>query len=103
VFFAGFTAMNAAILLLQALAPRDREVGLRDTALLVINGLFIGAGVFVNLAFEQIGLDLSIVAALALLACWLLWRRGPQPLTVYYAVAYGVGLVGTGLYKALAG
>jgi hypothetical protein len=103
VFFAGFTAMNAAILLLQALAPRGSEAGARDAALLVANGLFIGAGVFANLAFEQIGLDLYVVATLALLACWLLWRRGPQPLTIYYAVAYGVGLVGTGLYKALAG
>jgi hypothetical protein len=101
VFFAGFTAMNTAVMLLQALAPRGVRPAGGDVALLVINGLFIGAGVFANLAFEEIGQDLYIVAALALLAGVLLWRRGPQPLTIYYAVAYWFGLVGTALVKGL--
>lgn len=101
VFFAGFVLMNAALLLIQAIFPHRGSLGGRDIALLAANGLFIGLGIFANLAFEEIGLDLYIVALLAALALGLLWRRGAQPLTVYYVVAYCLGLAGTALYKAL--
>jgi hypothetical protein len=46
-----------------------------------------------------IGLDLYVVALLAAIALWLLRRRGAQPLVVYYAVAYTLGLVATAIYK----
>lgn len=103
VWFAGFVLMNAMLLLLQALFPRTERIARGDLALLLLNGVFIGLGIFANLAFEEIGLDLYVVALLAILAVGLLWRRGPQPLTVYYASAYCLGLIGTGLYKGLAG
>jgi hypothetical protein len=102
VFFAGFVLVNAALMLLQVLFPHRGAVTGADLALLVLNGVFIGAGVFANLAFEVIGLDLYVVALLALIAALLLWRRGPQPLLVYYATAFWLGLVGTVLYKTLA-
>lgn len=101
VFFAGFVLVNAALLLLGALYPRPAPPGRRDGALLALNGLFIALGIFANLAFEAIGLDLYIIAALALLALVLLRRAGPQPLTIYYSTAYTLGLVATGLYKLL--
>ena len=86
----------------QALFPRDERLVLKDVLLLSLNGVFIGAGIFANLAFEQIGLDLYVVALLACLALGLLWRRGAQPLFVYYSVAYSLGLAATGLYKLMA-
>lgn len=101
VFFVGFIAMNAALLLLQALAPQSGPMQGRDMMLLAVNGLFIGAGIFANLAFEEIGLDLYVVAALALLAAVLLWRRGARPLTIYYLVAYTIGLAATAGFKTL--
>jgi hypothetical protein len=101
VFFTGFVLINAALLLLQAVHPRPTRPAAGDIALLVLNGLFIGAGIFANLAFEVIGLDLYVVALLALLGAGLLWRRGSQPLFVYYTTAYVIGLVGTILYKVL--
>jgi len=101
VFFAGFVLVNAALMLLQALFPRAAPARGRDLALLVLNGVLIGAGVFANLAFERIGLDLYVVALLAIIAFALLRRLGRQPLLVYYATAYGLGLVGTALYKTL--
>jgi hypothetical protein len=61
--------------------------------------LFIGAGIFANLAFEEIGLDLHVVAIIAALAVGLLWRRRGQPILRYHAVAYLVGLVATGVAK----
>ena len=101
VFFAGFVLVNAALMLLQALFPRREATSGRGTALIALNAVLIGAGIFANLAFERIGLDLWIVALLALVAFVLLRRLGRQPLLVYYATAYGIGLVATGLYKAL--
>ena len=99
VFFAGFVLMNVALLLMQVIAPHPQQLSRRDVLLLILNGLFIGLGVFANLAFEEIGLDLYVVALLAVLALGLLWRVGRQPLVIYYVTAYGVGLVGTALYK----
>jgi hypothetical protein len=101
VFFAGFVLMNAALMLLQVVFPYEGRPATRDIALLALNGLFIGAGVFANLAFEEIGLDLFVVALLAALSLALLWRRGAQPLLVYYATAYTLGLAATGVVKAL--
>jgi hypothetical protein len=101
-FFAGFVLVNTALMLLQVVFPHGGAVGAADRALLAVNGLFIGAGIFANLAFEVIGLDLYVVALLAAIAVALLWRRGAQPLLVYYSTAYVIGLMATFLYKTLA-
>lgn len=103
VFFTGFVLVNAALLLLQVLFPHPEPLTTRDKGFIAINGLFIGAGIFANLAFEVIGLDLYVVALLALLAVWL-WRKcGAQPLILYYTIAYVLGLVATGIYRVGAG
>lgn len=70
--------------------------------MLVMNGLFIAIGVFANLALKEIGLDLYVVTILAVLSLWLLWRRGREPLFVYYSTAHSLGLIATALYKGLA-
>jgi len=101
VFFTGFVMVNAALMFLQVLLPHPAPLRAGDQALLALNGLFIGAGIFANLAFEVIGLDLYVVALLAVLALWLLWRRGLQPLLIYYATAYCLGLGATFVYKTL--
>jgi hypothetical protein len=95
VFFTGFVMVNAAILFLQRLFPHRGEVSNADITLLALNALFLGAGVFANLGFEQIGLDLYVVAALALLSVYLLWRHGRQPMFIYYTLAYWLGLLGS--------
>ena len=103
VFFIGFVIINAALLLLQVLFPNRAALTRRDVVLLVINGMFIAAGIFANLAFEVIGLDLYVIVLLAVLALFL-WRRyGNQPLVTYYVTAYSLGLVATALYKLFAG
>jgi hypothetical protein len=95
VFFTGFVMVNLAILLLQNLFPFRERMTTIDFALLALNALFLGAGVFANLGFEEIGLDLYVVALLAFIAAYLLWRRGRQPLFIYYTIAYWLGLVGS--------
>lgn len=103
VFFAGFVMVNAALMFLQILFPYRGQMSQRDWVFLVINGLFIALGIFANLAFEEIGLDLYVVAILAVLSLALFWRRGPQPLVIYYTTAYTLGLVATAIYKGMAG
>jgi len=104
VFFAGFVLMNAAVLITQALFPHPGKLSASDIALLVLNGLFIGLGIFANLAFEEIGLDLYVVALLAVLAVAMLirTRNQPQPMFIYYTTAYVLGLAGTFVYKSVA-
>ena len=101
VFFTGFVMVNAAILFLQDLFPHRSPITNSDLALLALNALFLGAGVFANLGFEEIGLDLYVVALLALISAYLLWRRGSQPMFIYYTIAYWLGLLGSLIAQAL--
>ena len=101
IFFTGFVMVNAAILFLQDLFPHRGQITGTDLALLALNALFLGAGVFANLGFEEIGLDLYVVALLALISVYLLWRRGRQPMFFYYSTAYVLGLVGSLIAQGL--
>lgn len=92
-FFAGFVMGNLAILFLQNLFPSRGDISKLDIALLALNALFLGLAVLANLGFEEVGLDLYIVAALAIVSAYLLWRRGRQPMFVYYTIAYWLGLI----------
>jgi hypothetical protein len=94
-FFAGFIMVNTAILFLQAVFPHQGTVSGRDIGLLMLNSLFLGLGVMANLGFEEIGLDLYVVALLAFVATFLLWRSGKQPMFIYYTTAYWLGLLGS--------
>lgn len=100
-FFSGFIMVNAAILFLQNVFPHPGAVTGRDTALLLLNSLFLGAGVMANLGFEEIGLDLYVVALLAIVSAFLFWKRGRQPMFIYYTSAYWLGLVGSLLAQTL--
>ena len=93
IFFTGFVMVNAALLFLQMVFPYRGEVTTGDASLLIGNAVFLAAGIFANLGFEEIGLDLYVVALLAILSVYLLWRRGKQPLFIYYTAAYWLGLV----------
>jgi hypothetical protein len=101
VFFTGFVMVNAAILFLQDIFPYREKISSTDIALLALNALFLGAAVLANLGFEEIGLDLYVVALLALISAYLLGRRGRQPMFIYYAVAYWLGLIASIIAQAL--
>jgi hypothetical protein len=101
VFFTGFVMVNVAILFMQNLFPHREPLTGTDFALLTLNALFLGAGVLANLGFEEIGLDLYVVALLALISGYLLWRGGRQPMFIYYTIAYWLGLVGSLIAQTL--
>lgn len=95
-FFAGFTVINVAIMLTQVVFPDDARSGAADTVLIALNALVVAAGIMANLGFEEIGADLFVVAAVAVLAVVLLVRQPRQPILRYYSIAYVVGLIGAG-------
>jgi hypothetical protein len=101
VFFTGFIMMNAALLFLQNLFPRKESLSRTDIGLLIFNSLFLGAGILANLGFEEIGLDLYVIALLTFLSMYFLWKKGRQPLFVYYTAANGLGLLGSLIAQAL--
>jgi hypothetical protein len=101
IFFTGFVMVNAAILFMQTIFPHREKVTNTDFILLGLNALFLGAGILANLGFEEIGLDLYVVALLALISAYLLWRRGRQPMFVYYTIAYWLGLLASLAAQAL--
>jgi hypothetical protein len=93
VFFTGFTLVNVAILFLQDIFPHREKISTPDIALLALNALFLAAAILANLGFEEIGLDLYVVTLLAFISTYLLWRRGRQPMFIYYTIAYWLGLI----------
>lgn len=93
VFFTGFVMVNAAILFRQNIFPYRVKISTTDIVLLSLNEVFLGAAILANLGFEKIGLDLYVVALLAWILTFLLWRRGRQPMFIYYAIAYWLGLI----------
>ena len=100
-FFAGFIVLNVVVMLTQALSPDPGRSSRGDNVLIVVNALFVAAGVVANLAFEEIGLDLYVVAAVAVFALVLLWRQPRQLILRYYTVAFVLGLVVTVVVKAV--
>ncbi len=101
IFFTGFIMVNAAILFLQDVFPHREKLSGLDVGLLLLNSLFLSAGVFANLGFEEIGLDLYVVALLAFISAYMLWKRGKQPMFIYYTAAYSLGLTGSLAAQAL--
>jgi hypothetical protein len=95
-FFAGFAGIAATLLVAQAVIPTIAATA-RDRTLVLANATLVAAAIVANLGFEKIGLDLFVVAAVAVLAVVLWLRRGPRPLILYYASAYTVGLLVTAL------
>lgn len=101
VFLLGFTLLNVTIMLTQLLFPTDRAPRPWDNVLLVVNALFIGAGITANLAFEKAGFDTLVIGATAVVALFLLLRAPRQPMLRFYAVAYTAGLLVTVLIEAV--
>jgi len=101
VFFTGFIMVNVTILFLQDIFPFQGNLKAMDIGLLLLNSLFFGAGILANLGFEEIGLDLYVVAVVAMVSAYLLWKRGRQPLFIYYTAAYWLGLITSLIAQAM--
>ena len=100
VFFTGFVMSTSRSYSFKTFFPTGRGITNTDFALLALNALFLGAGVFANLGFETIGLDLYVVALLAFI-CLSSVAMQQQPMFVYYTIAYVLGLAGSVVARLL--
>jgi hypothetical protein len=91
-FFGGFIVLNMTVLFTQVLSPATVPLSRMDNFFIAVNALVIAAGIAANLAFEEIGADLYVVAALAILTVVLARRLPGQPILRYYTIAYVGGL-----------
>ena len=66
------------------------------------NVVVFAAAVFANLAFEELGADLDVVAVIAVIAAVVWWRRRRDAIVVYYLLAYWLGLGSTLAVQVLA-
>jgi hypothetical protein len=105
VYYLGFILLNVSLMLVEFNFPRKEKVSKKDLVLVSINSLLIGLGIFANLAFEEIGLDLLFFGSVMLLALFLLFTGKKTayrlPVIFYFAVAYTLGVVGTVVYKLI--
>jgi len=104
VYYLGFVFMNMVLLLMEYNMPRKKGMIRKDYIFVSANALFIGLGIFANLAFEEIGIDLYVFGFLMALSLYLLYSKkivSKFLLTYYFAVSYTVGVVGTGVYKLI--
>jgi hypothetical protein len=104
IYYLGFVFMNMVLLLTEFNMPRKKGMLKKDYILVSLNALFIGLGIFANLAFEEIGIDLYVFGFLMALSLYLLYSKkiiSKFPITYYFAVSYTVGVVGTGVYKLI--
>ena len=103
VYYLGFVLMNIALMFLEYKMPRKKAVVTKDLLLIIPNSLFIALGIFDNLAFEKIGIDLWVFTSVMALAIYLLFfakRKFSQlPITFYFGAAYTLGVLSTFIYK----
>jgi hypothetical protein len=105
VYYLGFILLNVSLIFMEYSMPRRQQASRKDMFFILLNSLLIGLGIFANLAFEEIGLDLIFFGSVLLLALALLWfgkrRVYRLPIISYFAASYSLGVIGTLLYKLL--
>lgn len=87
-FFSGFIILNATVLCTQLRSPATKPISRLDNLLIAVNALVIAVGIAANLAFERIGSDLYVVAAIAMITVAISRGRPGQPILRYYTIAY---------------
>lgn len=104
VYYLGFVLMNVSLMFLEYNFPKKSRVLKKDLLLIIPNSLLIALGIFANLAFEEIGIDLWVFALVMVLALFLLSRKykvSQLPVTFYFALSYTLGVLSTFIYKLL--
>jgi hypothetical protein len=105
VYYLGFILLNVSLICMEFYTPRTQQASRKDLFFILLNSLLIGLGIFANLAFEEIGLDLVFFGSVLLLALalLLLGKRSVYglPIIFYFAASYSLGVIGTVLYKLL--
>ncbi len=103
IYYAGFIFMNIALMFIEYKSPRLKPIAKKDIYYIGINSFFIALGIFANLAFEEIGIDLWVFGVVMVLSLGLLFKGNNKPktlpITIYFAISYTLGVLATFIYK----
>jgi len=103
VYYLGFILINITLMVTEFNIPRKDGMNKKYKLGVLANAIFIGLGIFANLAFEEIGIDLYFFGSMMALSLYLLSRRGwkiaQHPTLFYFAISYSLGVLGTLGYK----
>ena len=106
VYYVGFVLMNISLMVTEFNIPRERGMNKKDKMIVSANAIFIGFGIFANLAFEEIGVDLYFFGSMMFLALYLFsrrsWKISQYPALFYFSLSYSLGVLGTMGYKLFA-
>ncbi len=105
IYYLGFVFMNITLLFMEYNMPRKTGMVRNDFIFVGANALFIGLGIFANLAFEEIGIDLFVFGFLMILSLYLLLSKRKiifkLPIAYYFALSYSIGVIGTAVVKLM--
>jgi len=105
VYYIGFILMNITLMLSEYSVSQAMKMNKKEKVIVGANAVFIGLGIFANLAFEEIELDLYFFASMMVLALYLLskkrWRSSNYPVLFYFGLSYSLGVLGTIIYHAV--
>lgn len=105
VYYIGFILLNVALMFTEYNIPRKTPARKKDILFVSLNGIFIGLGIFANLAFEEIGLDLYFFGSVMALSLYLLVSKKRNffnfPIISYFAISYSFGVLSTIIFKLI--
>lgn len=103
IFYLSSFLMTVSLLFFEKAQPQTKKLPNLQIYLILFNGLLIGLGLFANLAFEKLGIDLYAFGLLSIISATLLWQNRHNlrhfPITLYCAFGYSLGTASTIIYK----
>lgn len=105
IFYVSSILMTISLLFFEKDQPESSPISKSSMTLLCINSLVIGLGLFANLAFEKLGIDLyafGILSAISLSLLWIIRKNfRVYPIILYCALGYGSGTLASILAKLI--
>ncbi|MBI4137386.1 hypothetical protein HY469_04965, partial [Candidatus Roizmanbacteria bacterium] len=103
VYYIGFILLTISLVITEYFSPRKNPISLKDIRLISANALFIALFIFLNLAFEPTLMDMIVFGSMTVFTASVLQfgRHSYKnlPITLYFAISYGVGVISSLVYK----
>jgi len=103
VFYISSVILTVTLLLYESSQPERKALSKTQHWIILVNAILIGFGIFINLAFENLGVDPYAFGLLSFVSIILVWQKRKDllfyPVIYYCALGYGGGTISSILYK----